>query len=435
MFLTTEHRNGNALTHESDTAEDLIEMARRKDLNGQFRKQRHKPLPAAPSLAGDVPAGPTLAVFCYEDPASAVGRFVIRMAVALAARETVVHVFCRQGFEWEAPGVTVHILGELVEGDLLEQVQEFTHRACNAFLQEFQTAPTRVTVMGFEWSSVQALSILRGIKNLDMLLSFHSLERQRSDLTSEISQRIQEIELAGLREAKVVLVHEATTAALAKAAVPECAERITSVQEMFPVEQFSTKLDPGAVKARYQVGPVDPTILFIGDLSERYGPDLLIKAMPPILKNHPQARLVIVGEGTLYWPLRVYTRYLLLEHAVRLVGHVGGQALAELVQAADVVAVPSRESTPWWPIQAAWAAGRPVVATHATAPGLLEHEQDGVLFYPNENSAVWGVERVLFDVELARRLAQNGLRKLDERFGWNAVAAQVEELMGLAVAQ
>jgi hypothetical protein len=93
--------------------------------------------------------------------------------------------------------------------------------------------------------------------------------------------------------------------------------------------------------------------------------------------------------------------------------------------------VPSREPTPWWPVLAAWAAGRPVAATHGAAPGLLEHEQDCVLFYPSENSCVWGVERLLFDADLGRTLAVAGGAKLEERFGWGCVAAQVQELMGV----
>ena len=56
-------------------------------------------------------------------------------------------------------------------------------------------------------------------------------------------------------------------------------------------------LDAGAVKARYQVGPIDPTILCVGDLDDKYGPDLLVKAMPGILKNHKQARLVVRQRG------------------------------------------------------------------------------------------------------------------------------------------
>src|SRR5262249_56506784 len=122
-------------------------------------------------------------------------------------------------------------------------------------------------------------------------------------------------------------------------------------------------------------------------------------------------------------------RYLLLEHAVRLVGSVEGQGMYELIQAADVVVVPSREATPWWPIQAAWAARRPVVTTHNAAPGLVEHSQDALLVYPSENSLVWGVEQVLFQPEVARKLGRKGHEKLEQRFGRNGVAVQVEDAL------
>jgi glycosyltransferase involved in cell wall biosynthesis len=372
-----------------------------------------------------------LAMFCHEAADSLVGQFVARLAAAVAGRQTPVHLFARLPFEVEAEDVHVHVLGGVSEGDLLGRVQDFTHRACNAFLRQFVNG-SLVTLMGFEWSAAEALSILHGIAQAPAILSVHSLERQRSDMTSEVSRQIEAIEHRGLREARTVLVHDGATAETAKYWVPECASRIVPARQMFPVKDFRGVLDPGVVKARYQVGPIDPLILFVGDLDERYGPDLLVKAMPAILKNTPQARLVIVGDGGLYWRLRVYTRYLLLEHAVRLPGSVVGKAMAELVQAADVVAVPSREPTPWWPILAAWAAGKPVVATHNAAPGLLEHEQDSVLCYPSENSCVWGIENLLFGADLRRTLVKKGAHKLEQRFGWDLLAEQVQGLMGVA---
>jgi glycosyltransferase involved in cell wall biosynthesis len=400
--------------------------------NGKAELRRLSLLPFLPGQDGQQEyrdTRPVLAAFCYEDPDSAVGRFVTQSVSALAGRGIAVHLFSRRDFDLVAASVSTHILGDGAGDDPITSVQEFAGCACNAFLKLFQRTALPVTLMGFEWSAVPALSLLRGIKNLDVLLSLHSLERQRSDMTAEANGQIEKLELSGLWQAKTILIHDPASAEIARNLIPECAERIVPVPPVFPLEPFANQLDPGAVKARYQIGPIDPMILFVGDLDERYGPDLLVKALPAILKNHPQARLAIVGEGTLYWPLRVYTRYLLLEHAVRLVGHVEGQALHELIQAADVVAVPSREATPWWPIQAAWAAGRPVVATHQAAPGLLDHERDGVLVFPSENSCVWGIERVLFDAELRQTLANKGSEKLDERFGWSGVAAQVEELM------
>jgi len=94
-----------------------------------------------------------------------------------------------------------------------------------------------------------------------------------------------------------------------------------------------------------------------------------------------------------------------------------------------MIVVPSRGSTPWWPIEAGWAARKPVVLTHEAARTLTEHEKDSVLVYPSENSIVWGVERVLYDQELAKTIGEAGRRKLEERFGWSALAEQLEEVL------
>jgi glycosyltransferase involved in cell wall biosynthesis len=372
-----------------------------------------------------------LALFYYEDPASGIGRSVGQLAAALAERSISLHLFAPRAFDLNAPGVYMHALGDCTEGGLLERVQEFTRQASNAFFRQFPTGADQVTLLGFEWSTVPALSLLRGTRNVDFILSLDSLERQRSDMGSDLSRQIEDIERTGLREARAILLNCPAAADVARALVPECAGRISLAPEVFPADLFALDLDPGAVKARFQVGPVDPTILYIGNLDERHGPDILLKSVPAILKNHKQARFIFVGDGDLYWPLRVQVRYLLLEHAVRLAGSLQGQALHELIRAADIIAVPSRENTEWWPIQAGWAAGRPVVASHEIAGSLLDHERDCVRIYPNPSSCVWGIERVLYDAEFGRAIGDQGRAKLAERFGRANVAAQVEGLLGV----
>jgi glycosyltransferase involved in cell wall biosynthesis len=105
--------------------------------------------------------------------------------------------------------------------------------------------------------------------------------------------------------------------------------------------------------------------------------------------------------------------------------------LNELFQAADIICVPSREQTEWWPILAGWASRRPVVTTHKMAAALeLQHELDSVLIYADISSCVWGIERILFDAELGRTISQRGRKKLEQRFGWASLAGQIQELMG-----
>lgn len=433
-MYTTENAPGAAL-EPADRAEELVEQILG---SGGLERKSRTPVPyyAIPPLDDADQAGspdrPLLAIFCFESPESVVGTFVSRIAATLAKSPVAVHLFTRSKFD--VAGVAAHVVGAAAEGDLVDQAQEFARRAGNEFLRLFQNSSARITLLGSEWSAIPVMTLLQGIKNLSMVLTLHSLEGQRSDLTGEMSKKIEGIELSGLRTAKAILVNDPATADLARKWVPECGDRLLNANNTFPIHHFEAALDAGQIKARYQVGPVDPTIVFVGDLSESYGPDLLVKAMPAILKNHPQARLIVVGDGKLLWPLKVYARYLLIEHAVRIVGNVDGQALKELVQAADVVVVPSRTNTPWWPFLAAWAAHRPVVATHEAAPGVLTHDENSVLCYPSENSCVWGVERILFDAELGRKLASAGHDKLQDLFGWKRVASQIENLLGVAAA-
>src|SRR6266545_3543907 len=286
-----------AETRTEDSSEKAAAPSKERDAIKRATR-RHKAIVETPAPNGAAPQDtrPVLALLCYEGPDGPVGHYVRNLAALLGKRQLAVHLFTRKPFPLDSTAVSVHALGE-TDGALLDQVQEFTNRATKAFLQVFQASPARVTLMGCEWSTVGALSALRTARKLETLLSLHSLERQRSDLSSDLSRHIDDVERTGLREAKAVLVHDGKAADAAKTTLPDCADRLLSVPTLIDLASFNTGVDAGAIKARYQVGPIDPTILYVGDLSERYGPDLLVKALPGVLRNHKQARLILVGEG------------------------------------------------------------------------------------------------------------------------------------------
>ena len=372
---------------------------------------------------------PTLAIFCYQEADTAIGKYIHGIAPQLAEKAMDIHLFTRVAFNLTVSGVQEHVLGECESTDLLESVALFTHRVKEEFSKTFGSNGVNLTLLAHEWTGVPALLQCAKLSGAQTALSLHSLECQRADMKSEMSRKIQESEIQGLEAAQSVLIHDGSTAAAAEKLVPQCRPRIINVPQPFPADKFNSTLDPAEVKGRHLVGPVDPMILFIGNLDDAHGPDVLMKAAPAILKNNKQARFVFVGDGNLQWPLRVHARYLLLEHAVRMVGHLEGQALYELIQAADMVVVPSRFKTEEWPILAAWASKRPVVATHNIGGSMIKHEQDGVVIYSNENSCVWGVERLLFDEGLRKKLGENGHARLKELSNWNRPALQIESLM------
>jgi len=419
--------------------------ARKRDANrlvGRDENLRYDHVPSAPLPPTEMPRDESsrrkphqiVAMFCYESPTSTVGEFVARTAEILATRGVEVHIFSRHPFfDVDSKLAKGHPVGACDGDDLVAQVNEFTRRACNSFLRTFRAPASRITLMGHEWSTIPAISLLHGIKNLDTVLSVQSIERQRGGLDTGVGKWIEETELAGLREAKSIIVHDGGTGDIIANCFPDKAKHIVNVSMDIPMAGFEFDLDPGEVKERFDVGPIDPTILFIGDLSERYGANLLMKAMPAVLKKQPQARCIFVGDGDLLWPLRVYSRYLLLDHAVRLAGHVGDKPLFELIHSADIVVVPSLEETPWWPIEAAWVAKRPVVATSEAAPSLLEHERNCTIINPNEKDLASGIWRVLEDRTFAQDIARRGNNQIGQRYNENKIVAQLEQAIDIGI--
>ena len=58
-------------------------------------------------------------------------------------------------------------------------------------------------------------------------------------------------------------------------------------------ERFDRPVNMGADKRQYDPVPLDPTILFCGRMVWQKGPDLLVYAVPQILRRHPIRRICV----------------------------------------------------------------------------------------------------------------------------------------------
>ncbi|MBL8306699.1 MAG: glycosyltransferase, partial [Rubrivivax sp.] len=106
-----------------------------------------------------------------------------------------------------------------------------------------------------------------------------------------------------------------------------------------------------------------PVLLSVGHLIERKGHHLVVGAMPQVLKQHPQARLYVIGEGEERPRLEAQITELGLQQQVTLTGALPNEKLATWYSAADaLVLASSREG---WAnvLLESMACGTPVVAT------------------------------------------------------------------------
>ena len=171
-------------------------------------------------------------------------------------------------------------------------------------------------------------------------------------------------------------------------------------------------------------------ILFVGRYDEpRKGFIHLLRAMPTVLTQFPDTRLIVVGRGDIRRALR-QVEHLGLTRDVSFVGAAKAEDLPRYYATCDLYCAPStgRESFGIVLLEGL-ATGAPVVASNIPGyAGVIDHGKTGILARPADSADLaLSIVRVLADSELRSRLRENGLRAV-RRFGWPVVAQQLLEI-------
>ena len=220
--------------------------------------------------------------------------------------------------------------------------------------------------------------------------------------------------LAGrlLRTADHVVGCAAASLEAARRAAPEIASRSSLIRNALP--------SPASPPAPFPDGP--PVVACLGRLVEQKGFDLALEAFASVLAGHPDARLVIAGDGPARDSLRARAGGLGLGARVEFPGRLDPQETRALFAASHVVLMPSRdhEGVPMVAIEAAQAA-RPVIASDI--PGLREtvvHGSTGLLVHPADPIALGSaLGYLLADRDRARSLGEAALLRIRAEFDWN----------------
>lgn len=142
------------------------------------------------------------------------------------------------------------------------------------------------------------------------------------------------------------------------------------------------------------------------DLVKRY--DLLLEAFSALITRHPEARLMLVGDGALRGELEQMAGRLRIAHAVIFTGF--RQDIPRLLAAMDIYIMPSVNEGLSLSILEAMAAGKPVVITDVGgAREVVESDDTGVIIPPLSVEAISRALLTLLDApEKQMRLAQAG---------------------------
>lgn len=182
----------------------------------------------------------------------------------------------------------------------------------------------------------------------------------------------------------------------------------------------------------YAQEPPKPIVLSVGFLNPRKGIDVLLNAIPKVLREVPEATFWIVGTD----PQHRYETEFRRDHPairddqVKFWGHVPSEALPEYYRQCAVYVSASRYESFGLTFVEAMAHGKPVVGCQAGAvPEVVESGVTGLLVPPDDSGALaQAIVRLLRDPAMRKQFGRAGRERVQQRYSEERMVQDIEAL-------
>jgi phosphatidylinositol alpha-1,6-mannosyltransferase len=205
------------------------------------------------------------------------------------------------------------------------------------------------------------------------------------------------------------------------------------------VDRFSMRADGSAIRQRYGLTG-RPVVVCVSRLVARKGQDALIRALPAIREQVPEAALLIVGRGKYEGHLRELARRSGVSEHVIMTGGVEYEELPAHFAAGDVFAMPCRTRRFGMDVEGlgivfleASAVGLPVVAGDSGgAPDAVQDGRTGLVVDGTDVSDLAAtLVQVLAEPEYAKSMGRVGRAWVEQAWQWGEIANRLSELLEL----
>lgn len=170
-------------------------------------------------------------------------------------------------------------------------------------------------------------------------------------------------------------------------------------------------------------------ILFVGNLTPRKGPHVLLKAMNIVKNEYPNSHLVLIGSGDFKRDLSDISKNLKLEENITFTGFVPDDQKVKYYKAADIFVLPSfMEAYPLSLLEAS-AAGLPLVVSELEClKAIVSDGINGLISATgDENDLANKLLFLLNNEEACEEMGRQARRHISH-LSWESVAFETEKL-------
>lgn len=171
-----------------------------------------------------------------------------------------------------------------------------------------------------------------------------------------------------------------------------------------------------AVRQALGLGPEHLLVLFVGRLVVHKDVPTLLKAVAALHQDIPHLRVALAGEGPLQADIAAQVDALSLQATVKLLGQRGD--VTDLVEASDMMVLPSLREGLSNVILEGMMGGKPVVASRAGGNvELIAHDKTGLLFDVGDHAGLASaLRRLTEDPSLRARLGEGARQRAQAEF-------------------
>ena len=284
---------------------------------------------------------------------------------------------------------------------------------------------------GHDWLGVIGGMAAKKALNVPLVFHVHSTEQGRS--LGGGSPTVQHIEYtAGQTADGIITVSHAMKGELLKLGFPEdkihvCWNGVDP--DKYNPDRFS-KEEIHKLRTSYSINDDQFMIFFVGRLVTVKGADKLVKALPGVIQEFPECKLVILGVGDMEEHLHVLIDQLhLQDHVVIRPEFVNEEQRMLHYAASDLVVLPSLYEPFGIVCTEAMAMAKPVIVGAKGVTGMKEqiipcgNDHCGYHINPfDPHDITWAINQVLQQDDHGKRLGENARKRVLKEFTWDVIA-------------
>ena len=288
-----------------------------------------------------------------------------------------------------------------------------------------------------DWLGIMGGMLAKKELNLPLIFHVHSTEVGRS--VGRGSHAIKDIEFEGGQAADgVITVSYAMKDELEKLGFPP--HKIHVCWNGVDPNKYDpnkvTEEQRKELRRRYGISDDENMLFFIGRLVTVKGVDTLVKAMPSVLQDFPNTKLVILGVGDMEWNLKSMAEQMgIKDKIIFKTEFINEEERIVHYAAADCVILPSIYEPFGIVCTESMSMAKPTVVGATGTNGFREQiipdgdKKCGVHVNPhNANDIAWGIKQVLQLQDKGSLMGQVARQRVLDVFSWDSVAKRTLEI-------